>query len=183
MTLSDLTSLGTFVSSLAVAVTLFFTLLQLRQNDRSIRAVTQQTRSGRIVGIAAAMSEPFLAEANVLARQHAALTPAQIEAFTRCALAFFWHCEDGFLQHRAGTIDDAGFQSDRAILSGLLRSPAYRAAWRLVHRDTTPAFQTYVDSLLREIPVSSTRNTLADRWLALRDEEIAAAHRTAAEAG
>ena len=60
MSLSDLASLGSFISGSAVAITLIFTLVQLRQNNRNLRAVMQQTRSDRYAEQILRPTEAFL---------------------------------------------------------------------------------------------------------------------------
>jgi hypothetical protein len=47
MSLSDLAALGSFVSGVAVMVTLIFLLLQMRQANRNQRALMQRMRSAR----------------------------------------------------------------------------------------------------------------------------------------
>lgn len=49
MTLSDLASLGSFVSGLAVAITLVFLLLQARQNTQNLRSSVQQARANGVI--------------------------------------------------------------------------------------------------------------------------------------
>jgi hypothetical protein len=51
MSLSDLASLGSFVSGVAVTVTLVFLLIQLRQNNHNQRAIMQQGRSAQQVDL------------------------------------------------------------------------------------------------------------------------------------
>src|SRR5690242_3923725 len=61
MSLSDLAALGSFVSGLAVAVTLILLLLQMRQSDRNQRASMQLGLATRANDLYARMSDPEFA--------------------------------------------------------------------------------------------------------------------------
>jgi len=70
MTLSDLAALGSFISELAVLISLFFLYFQLRQvnvqaqqAERTQQATIRHTRAARIVDIALASAELSWADA------------------------------------------------------------------------------------------------------------------------
>ena len=63
MTLSDLASIGSLLSSIAVLVSLVYLSLQLKQADRNQQAAIRLGRSTRFVEIGIACTEPSLADA------------------------------------------------------------------------------------------------------------------------
>jgi hypothetical protein len=58
VSLSDLASIGSFVSALAVVVTLAFLLIQTRQTNRNQQSLMQQARTERTVGLRLNQTEP-----------------------------------------------------------------------------------------------------------------------------
>src|SRR5215472_7715408 len=97
MSLSDLASLGSFVSGVAVLISLIFLYFQVRQANQLVRqaeknqqATIRLERTSRAVAISMGASEPSLADA-----AHKALTGAkdisstQIMQFGRLAHALF----------------------------------------------------------------------------------------------
>src|SRR5215472_8902954 len=110
MLLSDLASIGSFSSGVAVVVSLVFLALQMRQANANQRSLMQQGRSARTVDMLMKMSEPVLSETIVGAfgggvREE----PARIFGFYSFACACFWNYEDSFLQFRAKTLGGAGW--------------------------------------------------------------------------
>ena len=60
MTFADLSSLGGFISGIAVVITLIFLLLQMRQTDKNQKALLQQGRSARVTELILKRTEPEL---------------------------------------------------------------------------------------------------------------------------
>src|SRR5690242_20183129 len=128
MSLSDLASLGSFVSGLAVVVTLAFLLVQTRQSNRNQRALMQQGRAVSQVDLLLRNSEPQFARVNLRGRAgDLTLSDEEIQTFIYLSLANWRSFEDGFLQHRTGTLDTQSFQSDTAIIRWILAVPSQRA--------------------------------------------------------
>lgn len=61
MTLSDLASIGSFVSGVAVVITLVMLLLQMRQTDRNQRAAMQLGRATRGTDVLTRLIDPEVA--------------------------------------------------------------------------------------------------------------------------
>jgi hypothetical protein len=174
MSLSDLASLGSFVSAVAVAVTLIFTLFQLRQNNLALRAATQQNRTARYTEQILRPTEPFLCEAVTKAAEgRVDLTSEQVMAFTRHSASVFWNSEDVFLQHQGGNLDQEAFESDTAILKGFLTNPAYRVGWRINRPFASGAFQDYIEALIREVKPSRPP-VYTEIWKGLLAQEMGA---------
>ena len=174
MSLSDLASIGSFASGVAVIVTLVFLLLQMRQANRNQRSLMQQGRSDRTVDILMRMTDPTLSETIMGAfTADAAPEPARLFAFHMYAAALFWNYEDSFLQFRAKTLDDASWATDVSTLRGLMTQPAYRASWRLMREGMGEQYRNFVDALTHEVRSTQPRS-LSDLWIKYKVEETVA---------
>ncbi|MFI4933532.1 MAG: hypothetical protein ACHP7N_02845 [Caulobacterales bacterium] len=173
MSLSDLASVGSFVSGVAVVFSFVFLSLQMRQANVNQRSLMQQGRSARTVDILMKMTEPGLSETITRAGDaDTAKDPAKIFAFYAFACACFWNYEDSFLQFRAKTLDAHGWATDELTLRGLMRNPAYRAAWRLARAGMDGDYRDYIDGLMKEVRAEPA-GSLIERWTTVIDEESA----------
>lgn len=175
MSLSDLASIGSFVSGIAVVVTLAFLVVQTRQTNRNQRALMQQGRAASQVDLLLRGAEPQFR--GVILRVYAGdptLTDIEIYTAIFLSLANWRSFEDGYLQHRMGTLDQESFQGDTAIARSLLSQPSERATWRLVRGNFAPSFRDYVDGILRETKAGQSRS-LPALWRDYAAEESAAA--------
>ena len=162
MTLSDLASIGAFVSGVAVVISFLFLAMQLRQANRNQKSLMQQGRSQRTVDLLARMTDPKLGEI-ILRAFRADPTMSEIDHFTfySFAAALFWNYEDSFLQFQAGTLDATSWGSDVSTLRQLVTNPAYRAAWRAARGGIGEGFRDFVDSLLRDVKGAPPRGISA----------------------
>ena len=173
MSLSDLASLGSFVSGVAVLVSFVFLGLQIRQSNINQRSLVQQGRSDNELELMLRLIEPHLHESMMRGRGgDLTMEPAQVDAFVRAWIATLSLWEDGFLQRQAGTIDAASFTSSAAAHRVFMSYPGCRAAWRTVRGQFTGAFRDYLDGVLRETrPVRPPDITAT--WKAFVTEEQA----------
>ena len=179
MLLSDLASIGSFSSGVAVVVSLVFLALQMRQANANQRSLMQQGRSARTVDMLMKMSDPVLSETIVGAFSGGVgEEPGRIFAFYSFACACFWNYEDSFLQFRAKTLGAAGWATDDLTLRGLIANPAYRAVWRMARNGMTSDYRVYVDRLMHDVRPAEPRN-VAQVWTAFFTEERASAVATA----
>lgn len=175
MSLSDLASLGSFVSGVAVTVTLVLLLVQTRQTNRNQRALMQQGRSANQVDLLLRISEPQFSA--IILRSWAgdlAMTDQEANTAIYLSVANWRSFEDGFLQHKGGTLDLPSFQSDTAIMRFLFTYPSQRATWRLVRERFAPNFRDYVDKLMRETKTGQPPPE-PQIWRRYVNEELAAA--------
>ncbi len=172
MSLSDLASIGSFVSAIAVVVTLVFLTLQMRQTNRNQRALMQQGRSARGAESILRMAEPELGDRYI--RGNAAdrsMTEGEIWGYLQIVMAQHINWEDSFLQHRAGLLDAASWTTDQAALRWTCMWPGSRAIWRIVGPNFGASYRACVDQLLRETP--ARRPDLVADWTAALNEEAA----------
>ena len=175
MSLSDLASLGSFVSGLAVLATLAFLVVQLRQTNRNQRALMQQSRTSRTSDVMMKVTEPHII--GCMTRGGAGdigLSQIEIETFNRVVTAMFLNWEDTYLQNLAGTIDVQSFDADEANMEVFLALPGYRAAWTTNRRLFSGAFRAHVDRLTQRLKASPPRRDMASAWKAHAAEETVA---------
>jgi len=173
MSLSDLAALGSFISGLAVVVTLIFLLLQIRQTERNQQSVMQQGRAARTVDFILRSIDPVLCDAIVRAnKSDLTLTPTQISAFNAYAVAMYWSIEDSFLQHQKGLLDAASWTTEVATLKSFLLLPAWRVGWEMCRNQSSGEYRQYVDSLLRSVkPMKSFDESSV--WRQLMEKQLA----------
>ena len=174
MSISDLAAIGSFVSGIAVAVTLVFLLIQIRQTNRNQRSLMQQGHLTMLVDASMRWAEPIMQ--NVIVRAEACDTtmePSQIGSFLIMLQAVMRNFEDGYLQFKSGTLAQASLASDVEMVRIHFAAPAYRAAWRVLRNRFGADFREYMDGLLREIKVEKAFDPTS-QWKTFVAEELAA---------
>lgn len=171
MTLSDLASLGSFISGLAVLVSLVFLYFQLRQvgaqvqqAERNQQAAIRQGRATRVVDMNLAATEPSLAEA--LAKVVAGatdMTSAQLTQFGVFCRATFLNGEDSFFQHKDGLLSDASFASYAGGMLATFSMLAFRVQWKYQRGIFASEYVAFMDKLVAEAPKVSPVDRLA-QW-------------------
>ena len=161
MSLSELASLGSFISGLAVLASLVFLYFQLgqiraqsRQAEKNQQAVIRQNRATRTVdAIIASASEGSLAEA--LARCMGGATDVslgQFAQFSNYCRASFYHYEDAFYQHREGLLNESAFSGATANMRGLVSNVGWRASWAFQRQAFEKDFAAWMDKVVAEAP-------------------------------
>jgi hypothetical protein len=175
MSLSDLASLGSFVSGVAVLASLVFLYFQVRQvnaqvlqTERNQRAMLQQGRAARAVSVyLEAASTPDLADAvRRVGSDDLDLTPTAFTQFWFWAGAIVQNFEDTYLQHRHGMLDDASFDSAVGLMRVNLGAEGFRAAWRIMRAARTAEVCAFLDRLAEEAATAPSRGDIYQRWRA-----------------
>jgi hypothetical protein len=173
MSLSDLASIGSFVSARVTTTAAPLLLVQTRQTIRNQRALMQQGRSARSAELLMRLSEPR--PSDIIVRAEAGdltLTPSEAQSYFRLCAAFFSNYEDSFLQFRAGTMDRRSWEPDLATLKQFASSPANRVAWSFARGFWDGEYRDFVDALMRETP-SHLPPDYAAFWKSRMTEELA----------
>jgi hypothetical protein len=167
MSLSDLASLGSFVSGVAVLVSLIYLALQVRQAERNQRGLMQQGRAERVADHTLRMAEPGLAEVYWKGvNKPEDLSIAELDRFVSICRASFLSAEDSVLQHKAGLLDEASY---RAFLAGwrfVAALPGICAAWQITSQLYGSDFSTVMDELTREALPSRSDDERLGLWKA-----------------
>ena len=167
MSLSDLASLGSFVSGVAVLISLVYLALQVRQAERNQRGLMQQGRAERQADHALRLAEPGLAEVYFKGvMQPEDLSAAEADRFFSICRASFLSAEDSVLQHKAGLLDEAAYRTFLAGWSFVAALPGVCAAWRITSQLYGSEFASVMDGLTREAGPSLSDDERLGVWKA-----------------
>lgn len=183
MSLSDLAALGSFVSGLAVAATLIFLLLQMRQTNQNQRSSMQLGRAMRHNELILKMSEPEIARIAGKASTCDELGETETRVFFAFVFADFQNWEDTFIQHRSGLLGRQSLASDEARLRTMIGQPPYRAMWRIISIVFGDEFRTYIEGIMKEIAPYSP-GSMSRQYKRALQEQLAQAkpdHHTAVD--
>jgi hypothetical protein len=173
MSLSDLASLGSFTSGVAVLISLVFLYFQLRQVNAQVRqaernqqAAIQQERSGRVSDITLWAVAPPYVEAFMKGMAGAPdMTETELAQFQAYAFARITISEDTFLQHKNGQLNDEAFAGFTRMYAGAFRSPGVRVMWKWVKGAYNPTFVAFTDDLIAQTSIGGPPPAVA-RWKA-----------------
>ena len=124
MALSDLASIGNFVSGLAVLISLVFLTLQIRQANKNQRAIIQQGRATRISDFLLHVVDPSLLPAWTAGlRGDPKIGADRYFQFMYIARARFISFEDSFLQRRNGLMEEGAFLGHTNAFQQVFNTP------------------------------------------------------------
>jgi len=162
MSLSDLASIGSFVSGVAVMVTLVFLVLQMRQTNLNQRALMQQGRSSRGSSTILKMSEPHAAQCYVRGvRLDPTLSEHEVFSFLQMVVAQHINWEDSYLQHRSGMLDAESFATDDSVLRLTCGLPGHRRVWGFMGPNFGATYRAYVDGVIAATPLAEATDFAA----------------------
>jgi len=165
MSLSDLASLGSFVSGLAVLISLIYLALQVRQTKRNQQIAIRHSRATRVVELHVALADIAVADAWL----HGSLsprdiTPTELSQFVNLCRALFFHFEDSFYQREEGLLNDDAFETVVAGVRFSARSPGFRAAWRMARPNFGGRFLTFMDGVIIGSTVEPPVDLSVESW-------------------
>jgi hypothetical protein len=165
LTLSDVASLAGIVSSAAVALSLVYVAIQVRQAEKNQRALMQQGRADRAWEGAFRVADPALSVVFYKGlRTPAELSADELDQFISICRAAFLSSEDSFLQHKSGLLDRTAYASFVTGLRGYVTAgPGLRAAWRLTAAQFGAEYVAFMDDIVSSTPHAAETDRLA-RW-------------------
>jgi hypothetical protein len=176
MSLSDLASLGSFVSGVAVLVSLVYLALQVRHAEKYQRAQISHSRATRGIDLQMSANTPALAEIVLRARKGVPdLAETELHLFSAYQNALFVHWEDTFYQHAEGLMGRRAFGTATNLMRAALTNAANRVAWRRSSVAFEPDFRRFIDGLQAQAEVGPYDLAL-EGWKA--DVAAELAHRT-----
>src|SRR5580693_4474800 len=165
MSLSDLASLGSFVSGFAVLTSLIYLALQVRQTERNQQISIRHSRVSRIVDLQVALADPAVADAWLHGSgSPQEITQTELSQFTNLCRALFFHFEDSFYQRGEGLLNDEAFETVVAGARLMARSPGFRAAWRLARANFGGRFLDFMDSVVARSAVEPPVDLSLEAW-------------------
>ena len=160
MSLSDLASIGSILSGLAVVVSLVYLALQVRHAEKTQRALMQQARSDRLINAAFSAMQPEIAETVTKM-----MTGEELS--TRETLQAYYYIrmqvvtvEDAMWQHKAGFLDKDSVDTAILNLRRVMQFPACRTAWLMQRPQLSPATRARFDAILADV-----LSTKPDDWM------------------
>jgi hypothetical protein len=155
MSLSDLASLGSFVSGIAVLVSLIYLALQIRQAEKNQRASIHQGRVGQSVDRLLRFVEPELLRPYMkgLYGRDASTEELEFQQFVFAMAAIAREVQDLYFQNDLGLLDDQSLRNHLVPLYAALRSPGGKAFWKLMRGTADPRTRERVDALNASLTV------------------------------
>lgn len=149
MSLSDLASLGSFVSGIAVLVSLVYLALQVRQAERNQRAIVHQGRVEQSVDRLLRLMEPELLKPFMkgLYGRDASSEELEFQQFVFAMAAIAREAQDLYFQNDLGLLDETSLQNQLVPLYAALRSPGGKVFWKLMRDSADPRLKERVDAL------------------------------------
>lgn len=166
MSLSDLASLGTFVSSFAVLISLAYLAIQIRQADRNQQsALVQQRTAARVEGLFHC-AEPHLAPVLLKANADPAnLSELELSQLFQAYSALWNWFADAFVHHESKLMGGLAYDSLIAEMTPILSRPSARAFWAMSRESYAPAFSDFIDAQMKIVPMVWHANR-SERWKA-----------------
>ena len=166
MSLSDLASIGSLVSGIAVLVSLVYLSLQIRQNTKHSQALIQQGRAARIADTALRLAELRADDGlNDCFDGRPGVSAKDVSRFLNLARAVFISSEDSFLQGEEGLLAPTAYESYKASLRAGMNSNGLAAAWILTRDMYEPKYRAFMDEINGDLNRTlSSRST--DAWQA-----------------
>ena len=165
MLLSNLASLGSFVSGAAVLISLIYLSLQVKQAERNQQVSIRHSRASRVVDLHLALADPAVAGAwlhGLGSPQE--ITQTELAQFTNLCRAHFFHFEDSFYQREEGLLNDAAFETVVGGARLLARSPGVRVAWRMSRPNFGGRFLVFMDGVVADSAVEPPVDLSLEAW-------------------
>ncbi len=152
MSLTDLATIASLISSVAVLVSLVYLGLQIRQTARNQRSLMDRGRSQQVGEWLQFIAGPDIAP--LVMRGHAGdltLSAEEHQRYLWCIYPLLLHYEDSFYQNRERMLSAAQYQSISNQMRDSVRAAGFRAAWTEV-RDRFPEdFALFFDAIVRDV--------------------------------
>src|SRR5262249_303368 len=167
MSLSDLASLGSFVSGFAVLISLIYLALQVRQTKRNQQIAIRHSRATRVVELHLALADLAVADAWLHGSGNPQqITQTQLGQYNNLCRALFFHFEDSFYQREEGLLNDDAFETVVAGARLSARSPGFRAAWKLARPNFGGRFLAFMDGVVAGSAALPPVDLSLDAWQA-----------------
>ena len=163
MSLTDLASIGSFVSGIAVVVSLIYLALQVRHAHKAQRALMHQARTERIINACIECMRGDVAEVvTKIAKGEQMSSPLEMmQAYYYMRMQIVT-AEDALWQHEAGFLDKDSVDTSILNLQRVMQLPAARAAWLVQRPQLAPAVRERMDKLLAASLAAETWDWAAD---------------------
>jgi hypothetical protein len=160
MSLSDLASLGSFISGVAVLISLVFLYFQLRQvnqqvrqAERNQRAAVTQGSSGRVIQTVLGLTDLSLSEVHFRAINDDDLSGPEVLRLINLVIVWGDLAMEAWIQRRDGLIDDLMYEHAIRPIRTIFTAPAYRAIWPMARANFPREFGEVFEKELERFPL------------------------------
>lgn len=156
MTLEDFYFVSQIVAAVALVASLIFVGLQVRQADKTQRAVMHGVRADRLLSIGNLSLQPHISSLmEKVSWEPDLMTRPELRDLGQFMHLMITHYDDIAWQHKAGFIDDVSARQNRAAVGGFLSIPGVRALWLsgFQHRVAPPLAERINRELISGVPV------------------------------
>ncbi len=161
MTLSDLASIGTLISSVAVLISLVYLALQVRVTEKNQRALINQGVLTRTVEMVKWNAEPHISP--LVTRVFSGETEFTAEEINRLRLIMrvrLSNFQDAYLQRHLNLSDEITYENAFIGIKVVMAQPVFRSMWKR-HRDTYASeLVAIVDQIIRDTPLTPAADTV-----------------------
>jgi hypothetical protein len=183
MSLNDLAALGSFVSGVAILVSLIYLALQVRWTKRNQQIAIRHTRASRIVELQLALADPGVADAWLRGSGNPQeITQTELSQFISLCRALFFHFEDSFYQREEGLLNNDAFETVVAGARFSARSPGWRAAWKIARPNFGGRFRDFMDGVVAASAVEPPVDLSLEAWKAAFASEVSRSSATESSA-
>ncbi|HJW41548.1 MAG TPA: hypothetical protein VJ476_10015 [Rhizomicrobium sp.] len=149
MSLSDLASIGSFVSGFAVLLSLVYLASQVRQGTKATRSeIHQNILTGWLstADLVTQHADVFARGLTANAEKLEAMSDAEKLIFVTVAMAMFRHYENVFLQNREGYVRSEDWDAWTRHLLMYFSMPGVQYWWKMRRSSFSPSFVAFLES-------------------------------------
>lgn len=162
MSLSDLASIGTLISSVAVLISLIYLALQVKVTEKNQRALINQGVLTRTVDMVKWNAEPHISE--IVTRVFSGETEFTAEEINRLRLIMrvrLSNFQDAYLQRHLRLSDEITYENAFIGIKVIMAQPVFRSMWKR-HRNTYAAeLVGIVDEMLSDTRLTPPADSVA----------------------
>jgi hypothetical protein len=146
------------VAAFAIVGSLIFLGLEVRQSDKTQRALMHQARAQRGIELNLSMNEPHVLD--LLEKVYSGRSDLAVRERIHLAnliRAFAHQAYDAEWQHKAHLLDAGALATATQPLVNLMAWPASRAIWKLAKRNYSEEMREMMDRLILSRPMRTSR--------------------------
>ncbi|MCC6707718.1 MAG: hypothetical protein IT492_09170 [Gammaproteobacteria bacterium] len=168
MTLEAIYFISQIIAAGAIVASLLFVGLQLRQSDKTQRALVHQSTIARTIELNQRLTDAHIIALIMKAREpHAAWNADEIWQMRAVIRVIVLHVIDMQWQLRAGLLDASTFDSVLTVTRGIFSLPGVRICWQMILPRVSASDRALVESLLLQDPPSVGASDLPGMWQTL----------------
>jgi hypothetical protein len=147
LTLQDLGSVGEFLGSVGVIISLIYLAVQIRQNTRSVRAATQQAFVDVNASFAGLLlhNEHMARVYRIGISRHSELSEDERVQFDMLMVTYFRNMQNLFHQHQRGMLESEVWEGSRRNMLWYIRQAGVRAWWETRRRMFSSEFCEFLE--------------------------------------